>query len=154
MNAAAPIIDIFLSHIENLLIFNKEAAKTYLKLSKAAFAPELAKALGPEQTAIKSQISRMQLIKKLYQQKAQSTSPLLAINPIKLSRTKSAAQDLQLIHAALQLLAVQNSQYQAILKLMEATKPAHVPELIDQCISENKDTETWITRTLVQLSQS
>lgn len=96
----------------------------------------------------------MQLIKKLYQQKAQSTGPLLAINPIKLSRTKSAAQDLQLIHAALQLLAVQNSQYQAILKLIEAAKPAHVPELIDQCISENKDTETWITRTLVQLSQS
>lgn len=154
MNREITLTQLLSNAIENLFHFNKKAASSLLRLSKSAFAPELAKALNPEQTSINSHRSRLQLIKKLISPKPQAVALLIDINPFKLARTKSAAQDIVIIGYALQLLAVQNSQYHCILTLINSLAIPHAPELIDQSIQENRDTATWITRTLGNLVQT
>ncbi|TKC09883.1 DUF892 family protein [Pedobacter polaris] len=133
--------------------FNKVCAKTYNKLSKAAQVPELAKALDPEQTGIDNHIGRLKLLTKLLGGSAGKQSLIFTFNPLKLSKNKANEQDIQIIQTALQLLAIQNIQYDFILKLIQLLQLAHAPELIEQCMSENQDTQVWISRTRSHLLQ-
>ena len=130
----------------------KACAKANVKLSKAAFVPELAKALDPEQTGILNHLKRIKLLTKLIG-KPKNSTPLLGLNPVKLSKTKSTAQDIELVGYALELLAIQNAQLTLLLKLLAATALPQASELISQCIQENKETHIWITRTLDGLIQ-
>lgn len=142
------IEQIFRSTIESLLTFENTCSKTYVKLSKAAFAPELAKALDPGQTNIKSHIQRLKLIKKLFNIKPEVAHPILTINTPKFSSVKTALQDLMIMQYALQLQDLKISQYQFLLTLSISIQQEHAIALLEQCINENNDTNTWIRRTL------
>ncbi len=139
---------IFIEAITTLLLFENTCAKVYLKLSKTAFAPELAKALDPEQTNIKSHIQRLKLIKKLFNIKPGVALPILSINTPKFSSAKTAMQDLNIMHYALQLQDLKISQYHFLLALSISIQLEHAIALVEQCINENNDTNTWIRRTL------
>jgi len=142
------IEQIFTSTVESLLTFETTCSKAYVKLSKAAFAPELAKALDPGQTNIKRHIQRLKLIKKLFMIKSDGVLPTLSINGPKLSRMKTAIQDLMIMQYALQLQDLKISQYHFLLTLSISIQQEHAIALVEQCINENNDTNTWIKRTL------
>lgn len=144
---------IFIDAIDSLLAFEQTCSKTYIKLSKAALAPELGKALDPEQTNIKSHIQRLKLIKKLFTIKSGAALSTLSISAAKLSKTKTAMQDLKIMHFALQLQYLKVSQYHFLLALGTSIQQEHAITLLEQCISENNDTNTWIKRTLNQIAE-
>jgi hypothetical protein len=154
MNKEIDLNQILSNAIENLLHINKKAASSFLKLSKSAFAPELAKALDPEQTFIENHRSRLQLLKKLIPCKPKAVNSIIKIDPFKLAKHKSSAQDKLIITYALLLLSVQNAHYHCILMLNKSLDIPYAVELIDQSISENSNTEIWITRTFNNLNQN
>ena len=142
------IDQIIIDAVDSLLTFENTCAKAYVKIAKAAFAPELAKALDPEQTNIKSHIQRLKLIKKLFPIKSGVALPILSIDTPKFSSTKTAIQDLMIMHYALQLQGLKINQYHFLLALSILIEQEHAIPLMEQCISENNDTNTWIKRIL------
>jgi len=134
--------------IDSAIGFEKNCTKLYEKLASASLAPELSKALHPEQTGIGSHIERLQLIKKLIIGKTEIQLSFLTINPTKLKKGKSNTQDLLILHTALQYQAAKINEYETLLAYVTDVLESPVPELISQCIAENEQTSLWLKRTL------
>lgn len=139
------------SLINSMIDLEKKCAKMFTKISIAAQAPELAKAMHEEQTDVLNHIKRLKLIAKLFPKTTKVAQQGLQINKIKLAKNKTLTQDIELIFIANQLLAMKNNQYDLMLKLLSKGDNDHAIELIKQTITDNENTLIWINRTLMQL---
>lgn len=144
------LIETIVAVINSMTDLEKKCAKIFTKLSKAAHAPELAKALHEEQTDVLNHIKRLKLIAKLFPKTTKVAQQGLQINSIKLAKNKTLTQDIELIFIANQLLAMKNNQYDLMLKLLSKGNNDHEIELIKQTITDNENTLIWINRTLMQ----
>lgn len=144
------LIETIVAVINSMTDLEKKCAKIFTKLSNAAHAPELAKALHEEQTDVLNHIKRLKLIAKLFPKTTKFAQQGLQINSIKLAKNKTLAQDIELIFIANQLLAMKNNQYDLMLKLLIKGDNDHAIELIKQTITDNENTLIWINRTLMQ----
>ena len=145
------LYEIIVSSIHSMADLEKKCAKIFTKLSLAAETPELAKALHEEQTDILNHHKRLKLISKLFAKTTKTTQQILTVNPVKLAKSKTLAQDIEIIFIANQLLAMKNNQYELMLKLLSKSDTENAIELIKQTITDNENTLTWINRTLIQL---
>ena len=141
---------IIVSVINSMIDFEKKCAKIFTKLSIAACAPELAKALHEEQTDVLNHIKRLKLIAKLFPKTTKVAQQGLQINSLKLAKNKTVTQDIEIIFIANQLLAMKNNQYELMLKLLSKGDNDVATELIKQTTTDNENTLIWINRTLIQ----
>ena len=138
------------SVINSMNDLEKKCAKIFSRLSAAALAPELAKALHEEQTDVLNHIKRLKLIAKLYPKTKKIVQQSLQINSVKFSKKKTVIQDIEIIFIANQLLAMKNNQYDLMLKILSKGDNGDAIELIKQTITDNENTLIWINRTLMQ----
>ena len=142
---------IIVSVINSMIGLEKKCAKIFTKLSIAAYAPELAKALHEEQTDVLNHVKRLKLIAKLFPKTTKVAQQGFQINSVKLAKSKTLTQDIEIIFIANHLLAMKNNQYELMLKLLSKGDNDGAIELIKQTITDNENTLIWINRTLVQL---
>lgn len=142
--------EIIVSLINSMTDLEKKCAKIFTKLSIAALAPELAKALHEEQTDVLNHVKRLKLIAKLFPKTTKVAQQGLQINSLKLVKNKTLTQDIEIIFIANQLLAMKNNQYELMLKLLSKGDNDVATELIKQTTTDNENTLIWINRTLMQ----
>ena len=147
------INETIVSVINSMNDLEKKCAKIFSRLSAAALAPELAKALHEEQTDVLNHFKRLKLIGKLFPKTTKVAQQSLLVNPVKLAKNKTLAQDIEIIFIANQLLAMKNNQYDLMLKLLNKFYNEDVAVLIKQTINDNENTLIWINRTLMQLTE-
>ena len=134
----------YLSAIEKL---EKRLPKIYLKMEKAAFTPELAKCLDPESTESEQHLKRIGLLKTAIQQKGNVT---LAAEDLTIKLTKaSIEQDLTIIATALKMQHQKLAYYELLHPLAAVLFLTTAAELIEQTISDNRNTCTWL-RQIIQ----
>ena len=149
--AESNLSSLFINAIDDLLVSEKNGAKTYSNYVKAAFTPELSKALSPDQTNIKNHIQRLNMIKGLLvsDKNKINASYIVELASVKISKTnKSATQDVRLISVALQYQGIKLANYEILHNLALATSNDQAVILLEQCIKENQDTSIWLRQIL------
>ncbi len=135
---------------DQLISLEKLSKKYYQQIRKAAYTPELSKALHEEQTAIKDHFKRLKLIQKevaitmhKHTPKQISVSPLA---PISHGRIKEAMRDVLMIASVQQVLQAKVTCYKLLYPLSVQMGWIHTPSLLKQSIMENEATYTWLER--------
>lgn len=126
----------------------KQLVKTYLKMEKAAFSAELAKCLSPVSTESEQHLKRISLLKLTFSKESPPTRSQELIQPIKLKKP-SAVQDLDMISQALKLQHQKLGYYEFMHAIAVSLSLATEAELIEQTITDNRNTNTWL-RQIVQ----
>lgn len=144
------VFHLFSSKLSVMLTLEKKINKLYLKFIKAALAPELAKALSPEETWAEQHVQRLMLIRQ--------SAKLLKANPEQKNltvdfnlRLKKAnrLQDLDIIAKALELQNLKLAGYEFIHPFAIKLGFHQVAELLEQTITDDRNTNTWL-RQLIQ----
>ncbi|MFD0941052.1 DUF892 family protein [Pedobacter boryungensis] len=138
----------FAQRIDQAEKLEKFSEKKYAKLTKVAHTDELAKCLHPESTDILAHQQRLSLIKKL----VPKTSQLEIKYELPVLQLKSKAnptQDLLIIENALNIQNQKLAIYELLHPIAVALNLETVPALIEQTISDNRNTNTWL-RQIVQ----
>ncbi|MFI5453405.1 DUF892 family protein [Pedobacter sp. UC225_61] len=143
-----PLHQLFAQRILQVEQLEKLSAKKYVQLAKAAHTDELAKCLNPESTDIPAHQQRISLIKKLIPktEKPEIQHPL---SPFQVKSKGSLNQDLILIEYALQVQNQKLALYELLHPIAVALGLETVPSLIEQTISDNRNTNTWL-RQIIQ----
>jgi ferritin-like metal-binding protein YciE len=137
--------------MEDLRMIETLCKKTYDSIRKYANAPELAKAVHPEQTGIISHIKRLKLIKvetsKVEEKRNAFTAPFGLPKKLK----KGNERDLWLIAKSQQIIYQKLPMYKVALEIATHLNLAHSISLITQTIEENEATCTWLQRILPRI---
>lgn len=133
-----------LSEIETL---EKSSKKHFSQFRKAAFNPELAKALHEEQTGINDHIKRLKLIAIEQQiKKLAGTTTTKSASLTNYGRKKEASRDLLMIAHAQQLLQQKQVYYKLLHKIAVHLNLEHTPTLLQQTTDENDATLIWLDK--------
>jgi ferritin-like metal-binding protein YciE len=125
----------------------KQLSPIYAKMERSSHSAELSKCLHPEQTQAISHLTRIKLIETSLKNKA-ARQPQLALNKPKL-KTPSLQQDLDIIQAALSFQNQKLASYELLHPLAHALGNETHSGLIEQTITDNRNTNTWL-RQIVQ----
>lgn len=137
--------------IEELRLTELSFKKLSNAIRKYADAPELAKAVHPEQTEIISHIKRLKLIQlEIGKPKEKSTA---TVSPLGLPKKlkKGEERDLWLIAQTQLLLQQKLAIYNAALEIAKHLHLANIISLVEQTIKENEATCTWLRRILFRV---
>ena len=133
-----------LSELETI---EKSSKKHFSQIRKAAFSPELAKALHEEQTGINDHTKRLKLIAIEQQiKKKAGTTTIKSTSLSNYGRKKEASRDLLMIAHAQQLLQQKQAYYRILYKIAVHLNLEHTPILLQQTSEENEATLTWLDK--------
>ncbi len=137
--------------IEDLRLRELSCKKLSNAIRKYADAPELAKAVHPEQTEILSHIKRLKLVQlEIGKPKEKSTA---TVSPLGLPKKlkKGEERDLWLIGQTQQLLQQKLAIYNVVLEIAKHLHLTNLISLVEQTIQENEATCTWLRRILFRV---
>ena len=134
-----------LAEIESL---EKQVNAIYRKFIKAVHTPELAKCLSPESTDSEKHLQRLKLIQASLGSKP---TPNKSNDLPQIPKFKKASpqQDLAIIEPALNLQNQKLAHYELLHPLAHAMGLETESELIEQTITDNRNTNTWL-RQIIQ----
>jgi len=140
-------ISVFQTLLKELELLEKSSKKYYHQIRKAAFNPELAKALHHEQTGIDDHLRRLKLIAIELPKDVKKIEALKEIYSTKsYGRTKDNVRDLLMIAQAQQILQTKLADYKLLQRLANVLNLEHTPELLNQTIADNDATNTWLDK--------
>jgi ferritin-like metal-binding protein YciE len=142
--------EVLLHLLEELALLERQSSKYFQKIRKAAFSPELSKALHEEQTSINDHINRLDLIvtelgNNNRTTKTKSSQKLPSLSSY--GRKKSATRDLYMISAAQQVIHSKNVYYKLLTRLAIQLDLELGGTLTKQSVSDNEATLTWLDNT-------
>lgn len=138
---------LFIDHIAYLELIEKTLTKRYKKLEKSAFTDELAKCLSPISTDQEAHLKRLKLMRELLKGKPLS-KPSFKHEENKLQKV-TIDQDLLIIKEALGFQNHKLAIYEFLHPISIALALTSVPEMIEQTITDNRNTNTWL-RQIIQ----
>jgi ferritin-like metal-binding protein YciE len=138
-----PLMDKFANTLSQIEYLEKQVNKIYKKFISVVYTPELSKCLFPELTDSDKHLQRIKLIHTSLSLKPQPCDKQVITNPIKL-KTASAEQDLAIITQALILQNHKLAFYELLHPLATALNLPIEAELIEQTITDNRNTNTWL----------
>jgi ferritin-like metal-binding protein YciE len=138
---------VFKQAILNGIATERQTNSVLAKLHKAAITPELTKALSQEATNFANHISRLKLISSAIPLKGLkvTAAPLFVSIP---KPDKKALQEVWMIAQAIALVSFKIAQYEFLQSLAIVLPSPVFEELLAQCITENRDTKTWLRQIL------
>lgn len=141
-------LDTVFQHLLNeLSILEASSKKQHLQIRKAAFAPELAKALHHEQTWINDHIKRLKLIALELTKEAKKVGASTGILSTKsYGRKKDDVRELLMIAQVQQTLQTKLVLYKLLQRLANVLKLELTPQLLNQTIADNEATNTWLDK--------
>ena len=134
-----------LAAIESL---EKKVNKSYQKMVRSSHTPELSKCLSPESTDSEKHMQRLRLIQASLGSKP-SPSRKNDLIPVPKFKKASAQQDLDIISHALNLQNQKLAHYELLHPVAHAMGLETESELIEQTITDNRNTNTWL-RQIIQ----
>ncbi len=137
--------------IEDLRITATLCKKTYDTIRKYADAPELAKAVHPEQTNITLHVKRLKLIQMEINQVAEKRNASAVPFGLPRKLKKGGERDLWLIAKAQQVIYQKLPMYKVALEIATHLNLTQSTSLISQTIEENEATCTWLRRILSRI---
>jgi ferritin-like metal-binding protein YciE len=141
---------VFAQVLNHISLLEKQVVKLYEKLEKAAFTPELSKALSPNQTESEQHLQRLILIKELVKGQKIDKDSKPSHGSLKFSlKSSSTAQDLDMIAKVLELQNLKLSYYEFLHPIAVALDMETAASLIEQTITDNRNTNTWL-RQIIQ----
>ncbi len=143
-----PIFEKFAESLANLHSHEKKLIAIYAKLEKAAHTPELSKCLSPVSTDNVQHLKRLALIKMSISLKSR-IKPEMVNQPLIKIKKPSSHQDLDLVEYALILQNQKLAYYEFLHPIAVALALQKEAELIEQSISDNRNTNTWL-RQIIQ----
>jgi ferritin-like metal-binding protein YciE len=146
--AVNPLSEKFKESLTEIDSLEKQVNKFYQKIVGVSQTPELAKCLYPESTDSEKHLQRLRLIQASLGSMP-SPNKINDLPQIPKFKKASPQQDLDIISYALKLQNLKLAHYELLHPIAHAMGLETESELIEQTITDNRNTNTWL-RQIIQ----
>lgn len=133
----------FINRLEEITKFEKQLAKVYQKMAKAAHTIELAQCLSPTATENPLHLKRLDLIRRATKGKPAAGVDIRPITPMKF-KMASIQQDLEIAYHALIFQNEKLALYEFLHAVAQGMLLENEAGLIEQTITDYRNTNAWL----------